>query len=172
MGRQELDWLAEQAAAHESIVEIGCFLGRSTRAFADNTPGRIMAIDTWRDADAHPFVGHRSRPDVWLSEDWLFEGFLHNVSDLIPDKLEVRRRKSLAAAQELAAEGKRFDLVFIDAAHDYENVKADILAWRPLLNPDGLLCGHDFTSKHPGVIQAVRELLPNKQLVDTIWYAA
>ena len=36
------------------------------------------------------------------------------------------------------------DLAFIDAAHDYRNVRADVLAYWPKLKPDGVLAGHDF----------------------------
>lgn len=169
MDPEELIWLGEQASKRSQVVEIGCFLGRSTRALADNAIGRVFAIDTWRDADRHPLM---RTPAIMMEEDWCWQGFLRNVQDLIPDRLEVRRRKSLDAAQELAAEGKRFDLIFIDAAHDYQSVKDDIQAWKPLLNDGGLLCGHDFTGKHAGVLQAVREMVVRFKVFDTIWYAA
>lgn len=47
------------------------------------------------------------------------------------------------------------DGVFIDAAHDYESVKADISAWMPKVKPDGFFGGHDIDA--PGVKQAVDE---------------
>jgi predicted O-methyltransferase YrrM len=50
-----------------------------------------------------------------------------------------------------------FDAVFIDAGHDYENVAADIDAWRPKVRSGGILAGHDFSLRFPGVIRAVKE---------------
>ena len=80
------------------------------------------------------------------------------------------RLASVEAARELQAKGSPgFDMVFIDGAHDYENVKADIQAWKPLVRPGGLLCGHDWG--HPPIVQAVRELLGTPESSSTIWYA-
>ncbi len=169
MSLEELSWLAERASISMRILEVGSFLGRSTRALADNAAGRVYAIDTWRNADAHPFM---RAPRIRLEQDWAWQGFLRNMRDLIPAKLEVRRRNSLAAAKEFSEEGRRFDMIFIDGAHDYASVKADIEAWSSLLAEGGLLCGHDFCGKDLGVVAAVRELVPTRKIVDTIWYAA
>ena len=48
------------------------------------------------------------------------------------------------------------DLLFIDAQHTYENVSEDIRNWTPKLKDTGILSGHDFARKFPGVEQAVR----------------
>lgn len=58
---------------------------------------------------------------------------------------------------------KSVDLVFIDAAHDYESVKADILAWMPKVR--GVIAGHDYTS-YPGVMRAVDEIFGDDVIKD------
>jgi hypothetical protein len=40
--------------------------------------------------------------------------------------------------------GIRFDIVYLDAAHEYNPVKRDINAYYGLLENDGLLIGDDF----------------------------
>jgi hypothetical protein len=37
------------------------------------------------------------------------------------------------------------DFCFIDAAHDFESVLADLRAWAPRMKPDAVLAGHDWT---------------------------
>ena len=49
------------------------------------------------------------------------------------------------------------DLVYIDAAHDYDNVIADITAWLPKVRKGGTLSGYDFN--HPPVNKAVNDTL-------------
>eukprot|EP01031_Cornospumella_fuschlensis_P040626 gene40626-49532_t len=39
---------------------------------------------------------------------------------------------------------EKFDFIYLDGAHDYENVKKELpLAW-PLIKPGGVLAGHDY----------------------------
>jgi hypothetical protein len=64
------------------------------------------------------------------------------------------------------------DFVFIDAQHTYEAVKEDIGLWLPKIRAGGLLCGHDWQNKFPGVSKAVNEMLPPLEIMlghDSVW---
>jgi len=47
------------------------------------------------------------------------------------------------------------DFVYLDAAHDYDNVKLDIKCWYPKVREGGILGGHDIIDE--GVKKAVNE---------------
>lgn len=165
MTTEELMWLATQAQDHRHIAEIGSWRGRSTAALSDNTPGIVTAVDTWAgDPD--------SATDDFFREhgpDGLHLEFIKNKADNV---LAVRAT-SLDAAAWFVERGKTFDMIFIDGSHDYDSVRADILAWMPLLDAGGLLCGHDYYEKPEwggqGVRRAVDELLDAKVAVHSIW---
>jgi predicted O-methyltransferase YrrM len=150
MEPHDLEWLARHAAEAHTICEVGCWKGRSTTVLADNTPGIVYAVDTWLGSEEH-------NPPV----QGLIEAFEANMRKyIVGGKVLQLRASSIDAAGQLAAFDKQFDMIFIDASHDYENVKADILAWRPLVAPGGLLCGHD--AGHPPIMQALAEVLPDR----------
>ena len=57
------------------------------------------------------------------------------------------------------------DLLFVDAGHEYEDVKADLAAWSRVVRPGGVIACHDFFSQmHPGVARAVLEFVPRDRL--------
>lgn len=158
MYRQELTWLARQAETHTQIVEVGSFLGRSTRALADNTRGNVYAIDDW--------YGPR---DVVIAEEKraeIFDKFQENM-DGLQGKLHVVRTDY----NSIPDIGVRPDMVFLDGDHRLLSVHRDINYWMPRLAPGGLLCGHDYFQ--PGVFAAVHELAPQAQWAGDgtlIWY--
>ena len=50
------------------------------------------------------------------------------------------------------------DMVFLDGAHDYDSVMADVTYWLP--RTQKLLCGHDYHHEmYPDVTLVVDELL-------------
>jgi predicted O-methyltransferase YrrM len=164
----ELPWLAEQARKYHSIVEVGSWLGRSTRAMADNTNGLIYAVDTWKGTPGDEKFPKEPHEGYFLDE------FTRNLGDhLWNGTVTALRMTSLEAAAKFAANGTKFDFVFIDGAHDLDSVRNDILAWRPLVEKGGLLSGHDYDWGYPGVVHAVTQLIspvPDQVGGSSLWY--
>ena len=160
MTYRELEWLAKQAKRHYNIVEIGSFMGRSTRALADNTPGRVFAIDD--------FAGPRDKSLPSALADNLLEIFNGNLIDLIRAKKVIT---VVADHRQLVIDTVP-DMVFIDGSHDYTDVKYDIELWLSKISKGGLICGHDFTNI-PDVHQAVIETIAKPKVAKgtSIWYA-
>jgi len=165
MHEKELEYLASLAQKSKAIMEVGSWSGRSARAFADNTPGLVFCTDTWAD-NAY---GSAPAEETCIA-NWLWSAFQRNVGYL--NHVFSWRMNSIDGAAKAIAHGFTFDLIFIDAGHEYEDVKADILAWRPLLREGGILAGHDLYPDgpyHPGVLQAVNELVGKYTVHGTIW---
>ena len=92
-----------------------------------------------------------------VSDDFrIINNFIKNTA-FIGDNLRMLRGKSSAFAGLL--EGKGFDFIFIDGAHDYDSVRYDIKVAFSALKPGGFVCGHDYHSEGHGVVRAVNELI-------------
>ena len=170
MEPDELEYLAHAASKSPRIVEIGSWQGRSARALVDNTDGVVICVDTW-DNSAVGIKGWwrgEQVPEEWQKDDWLYRLFCENLKDVLFERVFPIRVNSLRAAKERPP--SKADFIFIDADHSYEAVKADILAWRKHLAPNGILAGHDYGfPDYPGVKQAVDELVGPVRVINTIW---
>src|ERR1043166_6938531 len=62
--------------------------------------------------------------------------------------------------------------IHIDAIHEYEEVKGNILAALPLMQTGGVMCGHDYAhGGFPGVKQAVDEIFGDSvQSEANLWW--
>lgn len=109
--------------------------------------GSYYAVDTW--------AGGKNLPKDLSPEDRLAR-FKANVARNVPDPfVEAIWMPSLEAAATFGDDS--VDLVYLDADHRYEAVRADIAAWWPKVKPGGLLMGHDYGPGSPGVMRAVEE---------------
>lgn len=157
MTHAELAWLAETAATVQSIVEVGCWRGRSTFALASACNGVVAAVDHWQ--------GGKDEPDHIKQEaakNDLYAEWARNVDGAGCVVLPFRM-PSTQAASELAPS----DFVFIDGGHGYDEVRQDIRAWLPKTRR--ILAGHDYDWR--SVRDAVRdELGPVEQGPGAIWY--
>lgn len=164
----ELHWLASQAVHRRRIIEVGSWKGRSTRALAEGGAS-VIAVDTWGGTPAAPATQAEYYDEVIKhGADYIFGQFQENVAGL---NVEPWRMPSHVAATALMISyGPAFDMVFIDGDHAYDAVCDDIFAYRQLLRPGGLLCGHDYHSGCSGVIAAVDQLLPDRIIgPESIW---
>lgn len=155
LSAREAMYLATRASWCDRIVEVGSWMGRSTLALGLNTRGTVTAVDTWKGSSEHQDM-LRDKPD-----EWLMKQFIKNVNGV--ENIHPWHGTSLECAARAKRTGNTYDLIFLDGAHDYESVKADILAWGPLLTKNGILCGHDYDplgKEWTGVKQAVEECVP------------
>lgn len=158
MSPSELIWLAVQAKAHKTIVELGCFCGRSTRVLADNTQGKVYAVDDWqgpRDQQWDEDVRQQLTAEF---AETLYLGFTTVMRDHIELGRVVPVRMNHVSQGWVWIPESAPDMIFVDGDHAYESAKRDIQYALLRLQPGGLLCGHD--RDWPGVKQAVAELLP------------
>lgn len=161
MSERELIWLATQAKQRKLIVEFGSLHGRSTRALADNTSGKIWAVDPWA-GDYYSEDG----TDIKINT-YVMPYFCWNLMDHINSGRVIPVRK-FSYSFSLP---HKVDMVFIDGDHRYETVVKDIHKAHELLNDGGLICGHDYN--HPlwlGVKKAVDELVGQVEVEETIWF--
>lgn len=159
MADNELEYLAGAASRSRRIVEIGSWAGRSATAIASHTQGTLHCVDTWERALVH-YPGGAMEPS-------LFQEFLTNTAGL---PVITVMTDSLTAAKWFKDSGQTFDMIFIDADHTEPGIRGDIRAWRELLAPGGILCGHDYEfSGWPDVKPVVDEMIPKFRLIETIW---
>ena len=151
----EFAMLSMLAIQRKTVIEVGAYCGALTKLFCTYAQ-RVFAIDHFVGDSS---IGHLD-PAVARAE---FEA--NNRQSLDAGRLTLLAMDSADGAAELCRRGVEADLVWIDAAHDYEHVRRDVEAYKPLLRPDGLLCGHDACDQFPGVIRAVDELCPG-----ALWY--
>lgn len=162
MGPNELEWLYHQAKKADSILELGSWKGRSTHALLTGCKGTVTCVDTWKGS-----VDTRDWTNAMAKNEDPFVAFKTNVGNF--PNLEICQMESGDAAAKFKAEGRKFDMVFIDAGHSYEEVKRDIELWRPLTKT--LLSGHDYENTWEGVVRAVNENVKGVKTSGPIWYS-
>lgn len=159
--------LCKLLPAKAKILEIGSYQGGSTLAMGHAIAGTdigLYCLDPWSNYLEQGDFAYFERSKV--SDDFrIINNFIRNTA-FIGDNLRMLRGKTGAFAEMLV--GMDFDFIFIDGAHDYENVRNDIKIAFSALKPGGFICGHDYHSDGHGVIKAVNELVSGVFSIKTI----
>jgi len=144
--RNEQGWFTEEAAKilgkylneeTKIVLELGSWFGKSTRSILKAAPNAlVIAVDHWKGSKEH--VKRMDKKKLRK----LYGTFLVNCWDY-QDRLIPLRADSQKGLEEVAEEGLVPDLIYIDAAHDYKSVKADIQKSLALF-PTSQIVGDDW----------------------------
>ena len=148
--------LAKELPQGAMYVEVGVLFGRSIACLGSLRPDLdLWAVDSWLETvDASPGAPFEEIGKQYKTTWEAFNGLMRAHAPEVMDRLHVIRANSTDVCLPEA------DIVFIDAAHDEENVRADIDHWIEGLKKGGLLSGHDLQSDYPGVQAAVESFFP------------
>ena len=133
------------------VIELGSWLGKSTRFFAERAE-YVIAVDHWSGSAEHH---DQNRTDTWPRLPRLFPQFLFNMIATGHKNVVPVRMDTWEAHCSLRFPGD-VDLVYVDASHNYDAVWQDVFDWRDVLSPRGFICGDDYTL--PDVQRAVDDV--------------
>lgn len=135
------------------ILELGSYLGLSTRYILNMHPATVVAVDLW------PSEDERFEKDAALNQHSeekpdLYQAFLSNCWGY-RDRLFPMRGDTITEMTKIARMGLDIGVVYVDAGHDYNSAYHDIVTALRLF-PDATIVGDDFGKANAGVKKAVR----------------
>jgi len=148
------------------IVELGSWLGKSTRWILDNAPNAtVIAVDTWFGSIEHLNGGQYTDRLPMLYNQFIFNCWNYRKR-LIPIRQTTSAGLRIVYNQKLSP-----DIIYIDASHEYWDVRGDIEMSHELF-PDSILVGDDYV--RDGVNRAVKEFVEKTgyslYLNKHVWY--
>jgi hypothetical protein len=149
-----------------TIVEIGCFMGKSTCFLAVDAHNsgkniKVVAADVFYvlPKDHACFTKYGCE----ISVDGSTYGICKKNVESTGAKVDLRKQDGIQMSEEFS-NWSVFGC-FIDASHTYGQTMKMLVSWWPKILENGFLCGHDYKSKDfPGVQQAVDEFCRDRNL--------
>jgi predicted O-methyltransferase YrrM len=170
---QALYYLAYTLPKHSNIVELGSYMGKSSIMLAggledsERKNTKLYCIDLFKIAANDTELNTYASGDIRLK-------FLKNIRYAGIDKrIEAIVSDTKSAS---AVWTKSIELLFIDADHTYDGVKADYENWEPFLNVGCYIAFHDANGSWESVTKLVNEVMSSGKFehitsVDSLVYA-
>jgi predicted O-methyltransferase YrrM len=106
-------------------VEVGVDEGHYSRVLAKANPNlQLKCIDPWRRRGGHMGIAQQTLSDC--------------------PNAELMKMHSMDAVKLFPEES--LDFIYIDAAHDFDNVMVDIIEWGKRVRVGGIISGHDYSN--------------------------
>jgi SAM-dependent methyltransferase len=157
--------MVQKFPSGSKFVEIGCWKGKSSAYMCveiANSGKEIdfYCVDIWNckiDLRVNHSQMYKFKKSELCELYELYDVFKFNMKPL-ENYYKSMKITSVEASKKF--EDNSIDFVFIDASHEYEDVKNDIISWMPKVKSGGILAGHDYPCT-PSVYRAVNELVDN-----------
>lgn len=143
--------LANEVPLGGTICELGVWKGRSLCSIADIIKCKklnVIVVDTFEGATNEPaqmLLAAQEVPGNVFKDSMKRFGLTPTILKGTTDEMCK------------FVENESLDLLFIDANHSEESVRADLKNWMPKIKRGGLIGGHDYGGSWVGVKQAVDE---------------
>lgn len=153
------------------LVELGTWKGHSIsylgkRLLEQSYDFKLYGVDLFDDSYIHTKEGNSH---LASQMKYIYDVYNQNLIDAgVREVIKDIKGNTWEVASQF--EDNSVDFVFIDADHNYESVKKDILSWLPKMKKGGIMSGHDYFNNTCGVKQAVDEIFPNVVIgTNNIW---
>lgn len=159
--RKHLFKVLEHFGLVGEVAEIGVAEGNNSELMASwHCVTKLIMVDNWATIEGQK--GDGSNPQHWHDDNYMrcVSIVSHNP------KCKMITGLSVKAAEQIPDDS--LVMVYIDADHSYEAVKADLNAWFPKVKTGGLIVGHDYKAVEYGVKQAVDEFCSGRFEVNII----
>ena len=156
--------------APKVVFEIGTFDGNTTLQIAANAPPStvVYTLDLPDDAQGSAVAKIDPNDAVFIDSKATLKR--RYVDTPYASRIIQKFGNSLDVDFGVVLDGRKADLIFIDAGHSYECVKNDTEKALRVLNNGGLIIWDDYTTHWPGVSTYLNELsdrLPLRRVVET-----
>ena len=159
--------LVNHLPENSNILEIGCFLGSVTCTIKEAcNNSNLYCVDIWSDETHNSYMQGYDRKVIKKDITSNLETWRSNTNHLT--NTYMYQMNSMAAEFDT-----KFDFIFLDGDHTYNNVRAELIKYSKYLKPNGYIAGHDY-----GVApctKAITEYATNNGLAvwtmkDIVWY--
>jgi len=141
-GEKNKSFLKPLVADKKIILELGSWLGKSTRWFLDNSKAaNILCVDTWKGS-----IEHQTKKGIDVKLPNLLDTFVVNCWNY-RHKILYFQKDTISGMKEIHDLKIMPDFIYVDASHQYEDVLNDLQTAYDLF-PNALICGDDWSWKN------------------------
>jgi hypothetical protein len=157
--------MVEQAKDGSVFVEVGVWKGKSSAFMGVEIINSKKKIEFYAVDHFQGSPEHQDEPEI--KSMTLKEECYKNLEPVM-GIVRMLPLPSLKAAAMFT--DNSIDFVYIDGSHEYDDLKADILAWGPKVKNGGIIAGDDYgIGEHPDVKTVVDEIFPSAVKKGVVW---